>query len=469
VAFNNIISRADVDAFIPEDVATEVLQAAVQSSAALSLFPTVPMSTKTRRMPVLSALPVAYWVNGDTGLKQTTEMAWGGKYLEAEEIAVIVPVPEAVIDDADFDLWGQVQPRLAEAVGRTLDAADLSTAPTSPRRSPRRSSPLRSQRETCTSAGPTTPPQAASAQTSPALFSVVETDGFVVDGFVTTGAYKGLLRNARDANGVLLSEVSGGTIYGVPIRYAMTGLWPVPATAEGIAGDFSQGIIGVRQDLTYKLLDQAVITDDTGRRDLQPAAAGHGGAARRRPLRLPGRERDDVGEHERRDPLPVGRHAERDAVRRRGHGMAEHMTGDEALEQGAFGARWTRSRKRRLHGDGTGRGHSAREREARRELRSHFEDASVETSKTSRKSKPRAEHELELVTLNRVRTPEQLRRLVDVADNGTATASPQAVPDTMAGLAAATSRGRFVVNDMAAPLDGDAYVHPKPPDPPVIP
>jgi hypothetical protein len=50
----------------------------------------------------------------------------------------------------------------------------------------------------------------------------------------------------------------------VPIRYAMTGLWPVPATAEGIAGDFSQGIIGVRQDLTYKLLTEAVITDAAG-------------------------------------------------------------------------------------------------------------------------------------------------------------------------------------------------------------
>jgi hypothetical protein len=123
VPYNNIISRADVDAFIPEDVATEVLQAAVQQSAALSLFPSVPMSSKTRRMPVLSALPVAYFVNGDTGLKQTTEMAWGGKYLEAEEIACIVPVPEAVLDDADFDLWGQVQPRLAEAVGQALDAA----------------------------------------------------------------------------------------------------------------------------------------------------------------------------------------------------------------------------------------------------------------------------------------------------------------------------------------------------------
>ena len=36
------------------------------------------MSTKTKALPVLSALPVAYWVNGDTGLKQTSEAAWGG-------------------------------------------------------------------------------------------------------------------------------------------------------------------------------------------------------------------------------------------------------------------------------------------------------------------------------------------------------------------------------------------------------
>jgi HK97 family phage major capsid protein len=261
--YNNIISRADVDAFIPEDVATEVLQAAVQQSAALSLFPTVPMSTKTRRMPVLSAMPVAYFVNGDTGLKQTTEMAWGGKYLEAEEIAAIVPVPEAVIDDADFDLWGQVQPRLAEAVARALDAA-IFVGTNKPSTWPQAIIPAAIAAGNIMERGSNTAAEGGVAADVSDLFAVVESDGFVVNGLVANGVYRGFLRNARDANGVLLSEVSQGTIYGVPIIYTMTGLWPVPATAEAIAGDYTQGILGVRQDLTYKILDQAVITDDTG-------------------------------------------------------------------------------------------------------------------------------------------------------------------------------------------------------------
>jgi HK97 family phage major capsid protein len=261
--YNNIVSRADVDAFIPEEVATEVLQAAVQQSAALRLFPNITMSSKTRRMPVLSALPVAYFVNGDTGLKQTTEMAWGGKYLEAEEIAAIVPVPEAVLDDADFDLWGQVQPRLAEAVGRALDAA-IFFGTNKPSTWPAAIVPAAVAAGNTFERGTSNAAAGGIAADVGALYSVVESDGFVVDGLVATGQYKGFLRNARDANGVLLAEVSSGTIYGVPIVYAMTGLWPAPATAEAIAGDFTQGILGVRQDLTYKLLDQAVITDDTG-------------------------------------------------------------------------------------------------------------------------------------------------------------------------------------------------------------
>jgi HK97 family phage major capsid protein len=261
--YNSIISRTDADVLIPEDQAAAILQSAVESSAALSLIPRVPMSSKTRRIPALSALPVAYFVNGDTGLKQTTEMAWSGKYLEAEEIAAIVPVSEAVLDDSDYDIWAQVRPRLAEAVGRTLDAA-IFAGTGKPASWPQAIIPAAVAAGNVYERGTADAAAGGVAADVSGLFSVVEGDGYTVSGMVASGTYKGFLRNARDANGVLLSEVSGGTIYGVPIIYTNRTLWPPPATAEAIAGDWATAMLGVRQDLTYKLLDQAVITDDTG-------------------------------------------------------------------------------------------------------------------------------------------------------------------------------------------------------------
>lgn len=263
--YNSLISRSDVDVFMPEEVAAEVIQSAVASSAALRLFPSTPMSTKTRRVPVLSTLPVAYFVNGDTGLKQTTEMAWGGKFLEAEEIACIVPIPEAVLDDADHDLWGEVRPRIAEAIGRTLDAA-IFFGTNKPATWPNAIVPDSTAAGNVYVRGTNTADKGGIAADVSALFTVVESDGFEVAGLVARGTYKGFMRNARDANGVLLSEVTGGTIYGVPlITDALRGFWPAGVSKpEAIAGDFNMGRIGVRQDLTYKILDQAVITDDTG-------------------------------------------------------------------------------------------------------------------------------------------------------------------------------------------------------------
>jgi HK97 family phage major capsid protein len=123
VAYDNITSRTDAARSSPRRSSTPILTKATEESAALRLFRRVPVNRAQARMPVLSALPVAYWVTGDTGQKQTTELAWANKYLNIEEIAVILPIPNNVADDIDYNIWDEAQPLLGEAVGRTFDSA----------------------------------------------------------------------------------------------------------------------------------------------------------------------------------------------------------------------------------------------------------------------------------------------------------------------------------------------------------
>lgn len=258
-----LIDRTDAGALIPEEVAAGILQDMPKQSAALSLFRRVSMSRKQQRMPALSAFPNAYWVNGDTGQKQTTEMAWENKYLNAEELAVIVPIPEAVLDDADFDIWGEVRPRLEEAIGRAIDAAVFfginkpSSWPNDILAGVITASHLVERGTNAAATG-------GLAGDFSDAFALVEADGYDVNGVIASRTYRGLLRQVRATDGNQLDEVTQGSAFGVTITYPMRGLWPVAATAEAVVGDFTQGLMAVRQDITYKLLDQAVIQNTDG-------------------------------------------------------------------------------------------------------------------------------------------------------------------------------------------------------------
>ncbi|HVL82620.1 MAG TPA: phage major capsid protein [Actinomycetota bacterium] len=262
--YDNVISRTDVAALIPEEVSNAILTSLRDQSAALTLFRRITVPRNQSRLPVLSALPTAYFVNGDTGLKQTTEMAWANKYINVEELAAIVPIPETVLDDASFDVWGEVRPSLESAIGRTFDAAvffgvnkpaswpdDILTGTTATGNVYAR--------------GTNAENKGGIAEDLNQLMALVEEDGFDVNGFVTARTFRARLRGARATDGQKLLDVSTNELEGVPVRYAMPGLWPQgPGEVEMFAGDFAQGVVGVRQDFTYKVLDQAVIQDNTG-------------------------------------------------------------------------------------------------------------------------------------------------------------------------------------------------------------
>lgn len=267
MAYNNVIDRSDATALIPEEVSREIVQGVAETSACLRLFRRLPnMSRKQQRIPVLSALPTAYFVNGDTGLKQTTEQAWENKYLNAEEIACIVPIPEAVLDDADYDIWAEVRPRIVEAFGVVIDAAILfgTNAP---------NSWPDSILDGATSAG-----HVVALGTGADIYddimgengviSLVEEDGYMVNGHIAAMTMKAKLRGLRDTSGqpIFVRSMQDRTRYeldGEPMEFPANGAFDV-TEALMFSGDFRQAVYAIRQEITYKVLTEAVIQDNTG-------------------------------------------------------------------------------------------------------------------------------------------------------------------------------------------------------------
>jgi len=270
MAYNNLTSRTDAASLIPEEVSTAMLATATTQSAVLSQFRRVPVGRAQVRFPVLSVLPVAYFVGGDTGLKQTTEMNWSNKFLNIEEVATIMPVPDNVLADVDVNIWDEALPYLTEAFGRAVDAA-VFFGTNSPGSWPTNISAA------AAAAGNTVTEGAAAAAGGffgdiDNVISKVEDDGFDVSGFVSARSAKGKLRAARSTMGDRLdaNRVNGDltSIDGNPVSYPMRGLFPAGGAAGTnlrlFAGDFDQFVVGVRQDITMKVLTEAVIQDNTG-------------------------------------------------------------------------------------------------------------------------------------------------------------------------------------------------------------
>ena len=327
---------------VPLEQASEIITAVTRGSAALQLFRHIPMSRLQERVPVLSALPSAFFVNGEitpgtygNGLSQTSSANWEGRYLQAEEIMTNIPISRTLLDDSQYPIWGQVTPLMAEAIGRALDNACFFGV-NAPASYPAPILPQSLAAGNSVVAG--TSAQAAGSLSADIalLFDKIESEGFEIDGIAAKVAMRVAVRNARMTTGQELTEVSVDEWYGQPVKYPLRGLWPtavaafsgtttsasptiasvtagtappigaqvtgagIPAgsvvtgynsgatqatatsvvinnnaTASAtvtlndneplaIIGDFSQGLLGVRQDVSFRVLQEAVLTDASG-------------------------------------------------------------------------------------------------------------------------------------------------------------------------------------------------------------
>lgn len=260
----NMVNRADAEAVIREQIVKNVFQDAPKESVFMSLAKKLPnMTSNQTRIRVLDFLPTAYWVDGDTGMKQTSRQAWDNVYLDAAELAVIVPIPEAVLDDAEFDIFGEVTPRVMEAIGQRVDAAIIFGE-----NRPRvwQNDIITLARQAGNNVAPGSNPDYYNLLLGEnGVISKVEEDGYMATGALASMSMRAKLRGikATDGTPIFKSDMQGPTNYaldGAPMYFPQNGAFN-NSIAQLIIGDFKQAVYAIRQDITVKILDQGVIQD----------------------------------------------------------------------------------------------------------------------------------------------------------------------------------------------------------------
>lgn len=252
----NMITKENASALIPEQVMEEIFKEAEKESKVLRLFRRLPnMTSDKTQLKVVESLPMAYYVNEsqDNGRKSLTDMAWKNVTLTAEEIAVIIPIKDNTLNDASVDIWAQVRPELVKAIARKIDESVLfgKGAPVS------------------FGAG-VIPEIIAKAKTVTEtdklyndineVMSIVEEGGHEVTGLLGGVGLKSKFRMMVDTTGQPIQNTEIGAL---DRAFVDNGAWD-KEVATLIAGDFSQAVYSIRQDVTFDIFREGVIQDTDG-------------------------------------------------------------------------------------------------------------------------------------------------------------------------------------------------------------
>jgi HK97 family phage major capsid protein len=301
----HMTTEYDAWPLIPEEVANEIQTGVAQGSAALNLFERLPnMSSRTYRMPVMSALGSAAFVNATTndsltvgtdqqvddarmlalkgvpygngdpgvvpeegapGIKTTAQLAWENVFIVAEPIAILLPVPDDVIEDSSYDIWAAIKPKIIDAFNAAIDGAAI-WGQGRPTTWPSGIVPTAISRGQVVTEGT----GADLGIDISNLMGVLEEQGFDPTGFIGAPSVKAALRNIRATDGSFifsagnLQDRTPDAIFGLPVSYVKNGSFR-STISRLICGAMGDAKYSIRSDMQWKLFDQGVITDATGK------------------------------------------------------------------------------------------------------------------------------------------------------------------------------------------------------------
>lgn len=260
------ITREDAYSLIPEEQVREIISGVRKQSVAMQLMRRLPnMNTRVSVQPVLSMLPSSDFVDGDAGMKMTTNAKWKDKKMVVGEIATIIPIPQAVLDDADYDIWAEVSPLIVESMGRVFDNQVFNGGnPKAPVEWPEGLIPMAIGAGNVVTAGD----EKDIAEDINQLFGKLEEEEWDVTAIASQKSLQTKLRGLRDVNNqFIFSPPTGdqpGNIYAVPTVFVSRGTWD-KNKATALAGEWNNAVYSIRQDMTFQIFDTGVISDDEGK------------------------------------------------------------------------------------------------------------------------------------------------------------------------------------------------------------
>lgn len=244
--------KDELQGFVPVEQAKDIMKAIARGSSILRLSTVKPMTSDTKKFPVMTEGPGAYWV-GEGERIQTTKAGWIYPEMKAKKLAVIIPVTKEKLKDSTINVFEELKPEIAEAFYKAIDAACL-FGTNSPFTKNIFNSAVKAQNFIVDGTSKSLDLDVSD------VMALIEDDGFDVNGFVANNGIKNRLRKLRDANGnqLFVNGVDTKEFYNEPIEFSRNGAWD-KTKAEIIAADWSKSLVGIRDGLEYEILKEATL------------------------------------------------------------------------------------------------------------------------------------------------------------------------------------------------------------------
>lgn len=246
----------NVKGFVPQIISDEIIGMTVRGSSILRLSKVERMESDNKTFSVMTKGVGAFWTK-EAARIQTSVPEWDFPKMEAEKIAVIIPVTKEKMEDTTIDVFGTLRPYIAEAFYEAIDSACLFGT----------NSPFANSIYSVIN----TSGQSVAIGTNAKLdldisdvMASVEKAGFDVDGFAAGLDFKNQLRKLRDGDGnqLYVEGVGQKQLYSLPIEFNRAKSWD-STKALAIAGEWKYSVVGIRDELQYEVVTQATLQNVT--------------------------------------------------------------------------------------------------------------------------------------------------------------------------------------------------------------